>query len=242
MVHRVGDADLSESFMPERRYSHEDVQRILASAAEADAALGSGTADGGMTLAQIQRIGAEAGITGSSIAAAAAALDRAPRTVGAPRLLWMRTGVSQTITLPRPLDDTAWRYLAAYVRETFEATGREDERPGQHEWRNGNLRITLEAIGESALLQMTTHRGNARALARVAGWLFVSSAAIETGTIVSAQGFHVVAAAVILAAGGAAATTAAMLQLRGWTSRRRAQFDAVADYARQLSASSTLPQ
>lgn len=228
--------------MSERRFSHEDVQRVLASAAEADAVLGPGAEDGGMTLAEVQHIGAEAGISASSIAVAAAALDRVPRTVGVPRLLWMRTGVAQTVTLPRPLDDMAWRYLAAYVRETFEAAGREEERPGQHEWRNGNLRITLEVIGQGALLQMVTHRGNARALGRVAGWLFVGSAAIETGTIVAAHGFQIAAAAIFMCAGGAAATAVGMFQLRGWTSRRRAQFNAVADYARHLSASSDFAQ
>jgi hypothetical protein len=228
--------------MPERRYSHEDVQRILASAAEADAVLGPGADDGGLTLADIQRIGAEAGLTAASITAAAAALDRAPRTVGTPRLLWMRTGVSRTVTLPRSLDDTSWRYLAAYVRETFDATGREEERPGQHEWRNGNLRIVLESLDQGALLQMTTHRGNAHALGRVAGWLLVSSAAIETGTAFSAQGIHVAGAAVVLGAGSAAATAIGIFQLRGWTARRTAQFDAVAQYARQLSASSSILQ
>jgi len=70
----------------------------------------------------------------------------------------------------------------------------------------------------------------------------MSSAAIETGTALSPHGFHIAAAAVVLGAGSAAATAVGLFQLRGWTWQRRAQFDAVAAYARQLSAASTIEQ
>ena len=56
--------------MSERRYSDEDVHRILADAVEVDAA-GLG-AERGLTLAQIQSIAAEAGLSPASVVAALA--------------------------------------------------------------------------------------------------------------------------------------------------------------------------
>jgi hypothetical protein len=222
--------------VPERRYTDEEVQRILASAVESDAALPGGSADAGMTLAEIQGIAKEAGVSLASVSAAAAALDRVPPTPTSSRMLGLPVGVGSTVPLPRPLDDAEWQRLVVFLRDTFEARGRMEEIAGQREWRNGNLRVSIETIGDTAVLQMRTRKSNARALLGT-GLALLSGAAL--GGTVAVLG-HGTAAAMgnILSIGitGAALTGVGAIQLPAWSSARRKQFVAVAEYARRLSA------
>ena len=92
----------------------------------------------GLTLAALQDIGREVGISAESISQAARSLDQAGRAASQ-RFMGLPIGVGRTIEFDRPLSDSDWERLVADLRETFEArcTGRYDGPFRQ--WTNGNL-------------------------------------------------------------------------------------------------------
>lgn len=221
--------------MSERRYTDDEVQRILASASESDAALGAGASERGMTLAEIQKVATEAGLSAASVTAAAKALDVTPPAVREQRLLGLRVGVAHEVALARPLDDAEWRRLVAHLRDTFEAQGREEVGAGRREWRNGQLRVAVEHYGDATVLRMRTRKENAQSLVR-AGTAFVLGGAVAgvLGVVMQAAG-PPAAAALAVALGGGAMIGAGALQLPGWSATRQKQFEAVAEYARRLT-------
>ena len=220
----------------ERRYSDDEVQRILDSAVESDAALTAGATQTGMTLAEIQRIAEEAGVSPVSVTAAAAAIDRVPAVRSSSRMLGLAVGVGNTVPLPRPLDNVEWHRLVAFLRDTFEARGRVEEVAGRREWRNGNLRISVETIGDTAVLEMRTRKSNARSLMAM-GLSLLCGAAVGGTLVALGQASPAAAHGVLtIALTGTGITAAGAVQLPWWSSTRRKQFEAVGEYAQRLSA------
>jgi len=222
--------------MPERRYSDDEVKHILSNAAESDTALTEATAERGMTLAEIERIAVEAGLTPASVRAAATSLDRLPQAPMDVRFLGMRVGVGQSVALPRPLSDVEWRRVVVLLRDLFQAQGREQEFAGHREWRNGNLRVTLETLGDGAVLQMRTRRGDARSMI-AAGMAFFFGGTLAAGAEQMAHpGTLAVGGPLMFVFVGAAVAGAGAMQVHGWSAARQAQFQQVADFALRLSA------
>ena len=221
--------------MPERRYSDEEVHRILANAVEVDSATVD-AASGGLTLAQIQRVATEAGLSAASVTAAVAALDHETRTIAPPRMLGLPVGIASTIALPGTIDDAGWRRFVGFLQDTFEARGREDVGAGRREWRNGNLRIAVEEADGATLLFLRTRKDSARALFRSGGALVAGALVVGIAGSVAQEAVAAMAGVVTLALGGVAMAAAGALQLPSWAATRRKQFEAVADYARRLSA------
>src|SRR4029078_13202650 len=103
--------------MSERRYDDDEVAAIFRAAAE-DRRLpaGSSSGDDGLTLAELQAIGREVGISADDVASAAIALDvkgaATQRTV-----LGFPIGVARTVELNRRLSDEEWELLVVRLRE-----------------------------------------------------------------------------------------------------------------------------
>jgi len=96
--------------MADRRYTDDEVQQILAQAAESEGARGtSGDGEPGMTLDEIQRVASEAGLSSTAVVTAAAALDRKAVAIAAPRVFGLKAGVADSVALARPLNDVEWR-------------------------------------------------------------------------------------------------------------------------------------
>src|SRR5207248_5437904 len=141
-------------------------EHILADVAESEVTRSaSGQGEFGLTLAEIQHIASEAGLNPAAVATAAAALNRTPSRIADPRRLALQAKVAESVSLARPLNDAEWRQLVVLLRDTFEASGREQQVEGRWEWRNGNLRVAVESMGTGALLDMRTTKSSARALA-----------------------------------------------------------------------------
>ncbi|MGZ8456441.1 MAG: hypothetical protein ACXWZ4_07565, partial [Gemmatirosa sp.] len=147
--------------MTGRRYSDEEVRRILALTAEAEAAA-QAEADRPWTLAQVEQIGAEAGLAPQAVAAAALALERQPENPEPGRYFGLPVTVSRAVPLARHLSDEDWERLVGRLRETFAVEGRTRVSGARREWRVGNLRVTHEPAGSGALLELRTRKGNAR--------------------------------------------------------------------------------
>ncbi|HET7229482.1 MAG TPA: hypothetical protein VFJ16_05735 [Longimicrobium sp.] len=221
--------------MEERRYTDEEVQRILAHAAEQEAALPHAGAEG-LTLAEIQSAAAQAGLSPTSVAVAAAVQERVGIAPREPGLLGLPISVGRAVPLQRPLADAEWRRLVAELRQTFDAEGRERVDGDRREWRNGNLRIVHEPAGEGAFLELRTRRSDARALMNVGSAMTFTSAMIGGVHLALASGSAGgLAAAAMTGAMGIGMAALGALRVRPWAKRREQQFEAVGLFARRLA-------
>ena len=221
--------------MSERRYTDEEVQQILALAAEADTGTGSALRENtGMTLAEVQRIASEAGISAGAVAISAAVIDQ-PGTKTNVSGLAMQAAVANTVPLARPLTDAEWTRLVAQLRDTFQAEGRVTEAPGRREWRNGNLRVAVQTIGDGAVLELRTRKQSARSLVRVGLALLAGSGITSIATTVAGTSAESLSGILTLAITGVAMTAAGILPVPLWLSERRRQFASVADFVRRLA-------
>ena len=222
--------------MTERRFTDEDVDRILARAAETEAALLAAGSERSWTLAEIQRVGLEAGLAPQAIAAAAVSLDRGGSLARDQRFLGLPVAVAHTVALDRALGDEEWARLVGELRDTFDAQGRERVAGRRREWGNGNLRVTYEPEGDGAFLAFRTRKGDARPLLNLAAGVTVASAASAAFVHFTSGDVAAVTAAAVSGAVALGALVASAIRLPSWAGTRARQFASVARYARQLGA------
>lgn len=149
--------------MSERRFTQEEVEAIFKRAAEAQQAVPLlRNPDEGMTLAQLQEIGREVGMSADQISAAAGSIQRTGHTTKR-TLLGLPIGVGRTVDLDRKLSDSEWERLVVELRDVFDAKGRLKQEGNFRQWSNGNLQALLEPMGETHRLRLRTFKANARA-------------------------------------------------------------------------------
>jgi len=228
--------------MSERRYTDEEVAAIFERAAEADHTALPVPAEGkGMTLAALQEIGREAGISPESISHAARTLDM----VGHPAsrtFMGLPIGVGLTVELDRPLSDSDWERLVADLRETFEARGTVKYDGPFRQWTNGNLQALVEPTPSGHRLRLQTVKGDSRALMR---W-GIATLGVATATFIavamagSLGNSGSVVGVGFMAAMGLGMFAVGALRLPGWARRRTTQIQEVT--ARLVIAAETPPQ
>ncbi len=216
--------------MSDRRYNEEEVAAILKDAAEAqysdDRLLPS---SGGLTLAELQAIGREAGISPEMIQKSVQRFQPARQPTR--KLLGLPLGVAQTVEFDRKLTDQEWERIVADLRETFVAPGVVRQQGSLRQWTNGNLQALLEPTATGQRLRMSTVKGNAPGLigggiavfsvgTALLGTAFATGAAGDMGLMMS-----------ILATmtGGAGMFGASAGRLPGWARRRQQQMDQIAE-------------
>ena len=227
--------------MPERHYSDEEVRRILALAAEAEAAAAA-EPDRPWTLSDVEQIGAEAGLAPQAVSAAAFALEQQAVPAEHARLFGLPVAVSRAVPLSRHLSDDDWDRLVGQLRETFATRGVTRVSGARREWRVGNLRVTHEPAGNGALLQLRTRKGDARAFLQMGVMLLLAAAVaalLATFGAASPNGHDARRLTLAWLAGvaGTLMLVVGVLRLPAWARRRARQFEALAAYARQISAS-----
>ena len=210
--------------MTERRFNEAEVAAIFERATEAQQTgqrqLPSGE---GMTLAQLQEIGREVGISPEQVAEAANALDR----VGSPTarsFLGLPIGVGRTIELDRRLTDDEWERLVVDLRETFDARGTLRHEGSLRQWTNGNLQALLEPTATGHRVRLRTIKGDSQAF--MMGGLAMLGVGLVS-TIFSEGGAAVSSAVSFLAMGGGLFAIGA-LRLPGWARVRRQQMEQIA--------------
>lgn len=217
--------------MPAERFNEDQAAAIFARAAEAEASgIQPASGAGGMTLAELQEIGREAGLSPEAVAQAAASLRSAPTHVPAPTFLRVPIGVARTVALERPLSDEEWGGLVAELRTTFNADGRVYSDGSFREWRNGNLRVSAGPAPGGYQVEMRTSKGSARRLMTAGGIMTgISATLLVVGTLtVSTIAGDVTPLLPI----GAAVFGVGVLQVPAWARRRREQFDRIAERLR----------
>lgn len=216
--------------MNERRYSRDEIDAIFARAATAPSAVER--AGGGLTLAELQEIGREVGISPGAVSRAALALDTRDESTTR-TLLGQPIAVAHVAGLGRTLTDEEWDRLVVTLRQTFHASGRVRAEGGLRQWSNGNLRVMLEPAAHGQQLRMQTMNGNARTL-MLSGMAAIATSAIVAASSGLAGTFANVATGVALLGGiGIAMLAGGALRLPRWSERRREQ---MAGIARQLTS------
>lgn len=215
--------------MSERQYTDEEMAAIFARASETERTALPASAEGkGLTLAALQDIGREVGISPESISLAARSLDEAGRPVST-RFMGVPIGVGRTVELDRPLSDPDWEALVADLRTTFQARGVVRYDGPFRQWTNGNLQALVEPTPTGHRLRLQTSKGDARAL--MTGGSVVLAGSVATLIALSATaGLTNPGAATgigFMALVGLGMFAAGALRVSGWARRRKAQFDEV---------------
>jgi hypothetical protein len=226
--------------MFERRYNDKEITAIFRAAAEGPASPREVSREEGLTLADLQAIGREVGISPESVAQAAQALD--VHTATASRtFLGLPIGVARTVNLNRRLTEEEWERFVVQLREVFNARGSTRTDGSLRQWTNGNLQVLLEPTEKGHRLRFGTVNGGARAslatgmaMFAVAGIVSISSAMAGTLEAAGAQLTLLLTTGVVMIANGA-------LRLPRWARIRRRQMEALAVQVATQQLPSTPP-
>jgi hypothetical protein len=221
--------------MTERRYNDTEISAIFAKAVEGPqpAAL-QAARDQGLTLAELQQIGREVGLSPETVAHAARTFDTEP-LVEVRRFLGMPIGVDRIVTLDRWMTEAEWEHLVVRLREVFRARGRVSAHGNFRQWTNGNLQALLEPTPTGHRLRLTTTKGSARS------GIGAGAVAIITGGVVAAAGAaagHLAAATpgiMTMVLMGTAMIAYSVLPLRSWAEERGRQMDEIINRLRAPS-------
>ena len=216
------------------RFNEDQAAAIFARAAEAEVSgRQPASGAGGMTLAELQEIGKEAGLSPEAVAQAAASLRSAGTPAPAPTFLRVPIGVARTVALERPLSDEEWGGLVAELRATFNADGRVRSDGSFREWRNSNLRVSAGPAPGGYQVDMRTSKGSARSLMTAGGIMAgISGALLAMGTLTGSMAPGDVGDIAPILTVGAALFGAGVLQVPAWARRRRQQFERIAERLR----------
>ena len=140
----------------DRRFSEREIREVFERAAAQQQAAAQ-EADG-LTLGEMQEVAASAGIAPEFVARAAQAVALGEPEQGRTNAGPLPTGVYRTELLPGPPTDRLWDALVADLRRTFDAEGKVRADGRVREWRNGNLRATLEPAAASRSARGATGR------------------------------------------------------------------------------------
>ena len=219
----------------ERTYREDEVAEIFerAAAVRPEPAAGALAPAQGLTLAELQAIGAEVGLAPERIAEAAASLELRQ---GAARRsdLGMPVSVRRSVDLPRAPTDREWEMLVAELRETFNARGRVGSRGEVREWTNGNLHAYVEPTPTGYRLRLGTTKGDAVGLNRMGAFGLVMALVWLVVLFLSGALPEAAFVPLLLAAMGGAALGSNALRLPAWAQEREAQMEHVAARAREL--------
>jgi len=227
----------------DRRYGEEEVSAIFEFATRTDEsgglpAPGGGGPVRGMTLAEIQEIGAEVGIAPERIAQGARALTHGSALPEVRRkLLGFPISVGGAVDLPRPLTEAEWDRLVSEIRAHFNAQGTLEQSGTLRSWRNGNLRVELAPTEAGQRIRMQTLRRQSQMFVRVGGMFVGIGAALGLASIFTGA---LDPDLWTLGAVGGAFVAVGLAPLRAWARRRRDQMEDIAASAVRM-ASRALP-
>lgn len=226
----------------ERRYGEDEVAEIFEAAAAAgpDAGAGALSPAQGLTLAELQAIGREAGLAPERIAEAASALDLR-------RDAWRRSdfglpvSVGRTVDLPRAPTDREWEMLVAELRETFGARGRVGANGGIREWNNGNLHAYVEPTTDGHRLRLGTTKSDGAFFSRMGVFGLLAALVFVVLLALTGELADDLVIPLLFAAMGGGALGYNTLRLPSWAAEREAQMERVAARARALLSADPEP-
>jgi len=224
----------------ERRYDDEEVRAIFRLATETGrgeaSSPGPGAMDRGLTVAELEAIGAEAGIDRALIVRAAAQLERQLPEDSPQRMLGVPVSVAHSVDLPTPLNDTQWDRLVVLLRDTFQARGKVHREGSLRSWSNGNLQILLEPTAGGQRLRMRSLSSQVKGM--LGAGVGVAAMALAGGALLLALGGLTTGAALGLAgvvAFGGVYAGAGVVRGPRWVSLRSGQFVEIGRVAQEMA-------
>ena len=227
--------------MSDRRYDDKETAAIFRIAAEGQPTpLQPASGDEGLTLADLQQVGREVGISADAVAQAAVTLD-VRRGSSQRTLLGLPIGLERTVALDRRLTDDEWERLVVQCREVFHARGVTRSEGTLREWTNGNLQVLLEPTATGHRLRFTTlHGGAVASISAGLAALGVTSALIVATALSGTLG-HAVLGVAFLGLVGVGMFANGALRLPRWARLRGRQMEALAAEVALLQAAPTEP-
>ncbi len=181
----------------------------------------------GLTLADLQAIGREVGISPAAVAQAAQALDI--RQAARSRTFFgLPVGVARTVSLNRRLTDQEWEHLVVQLRDVFNARGTTRSDGSLRQWTNGNLQVLLEPTETGHRLRFGTLHGAARASIGAGFAALGVTATVVIATAISDHLGDAVPGIAFLLATGLGMIVSGALRLPRWARLRGRQMDALA--------------
>ncbi|HEU4884480.1 MAG TPA: hypothetical protein VFT45_19640 [Longimicrobium sp.] len=222
--------------MDERRYGDEEVATIFEKAVSPQASVGAGavTSSAGLTLRELQSIGAEVGLAPERIADAAASLEVHAGTAPRRTHLGMPVSVGRVVDLPRAPTDREWEQLVVELRQTFGAHGKQVSQGNLRSWVNGNLHAYVEPTDAGYRLRLGTTKGNAVAMGRLGIAGVVAALLFGLFMLMIGEFDGDASPALIFAVMGIAALAFNAIRLPAWARRREEQMEYIAGRARTI--------
>jgi hypothetical protein len=215
--------------MDERRYDDKEIAAIFRAATEevSQSPPHEVARNEGLTLAELQAIGSEVGISSDAVAQAARAMD-VRRGAASRTFLGLPIGVARTVSLNRRLTEEEWERLVVQLREVFNARGRTRSDGSLRQWTNGNLQVLLEPTETGHRLRFGTLHGGARASIGAG----IAVLGVTTTVIISSALGGTLSAAIpgiaVLFAAGVGMIASGALRLPRWARLRERQMEALA--------------
>jgi hypothetical protein len=215
--------------MTERRYDDEEVAAIFREAAAEgpDTPRALPARSEGLTLADLQVIGREVGLSADAVARAALTLE-VRRGASQRSFLGLPIGVARTVDLHRQLTDAEWERLVVQLREVFQARGRMRAEGSLREWSNGNLHVLLEPTETGHRLRFGTTHGAARASIGMGLMTLGVTAAMTVATALSGELSGAVAGIAFMGTAGLGMIANGALRLPRWARLRARQMEKLA--------------
>ncbi len=210
----------------DRQFSEDEAREVFARAAErqqADAARGQG-----LSLDELREIGRAAGLDPAHVEAAARSVALGAPEHGRTMVGPVPRGVYRTVTLAEPPSDALWAHVVADARRTFEAQGKTTEVGPIREWRNGNLRVSLEPAGDGSRLHLRSHRSDVPQVLGTGAVFALAGLVVGLLSLVGAAGAEATGAWAGMILLGLAMAGVVWIRQSGWTSSRERQFEEVA--------------
>ena len=215
--------------MDARRFTTPEIEEVFARAAASQQR--ARDADLGLTVEELQAVGAEAGLDPVHVAAAARAVASGEPEEGRESVVGVPVGVHRAATLSAPPSDALWEPVVADLRDTFAARGKTERIGESRIWRNGNLRATLSPSGDGARLRLQTNRRkDTQGLLTVAAVQAVMAAVFSLDALGRDPG-----TTLFLALMAAALFGFALVRQVTWVRARERQMDDVAARAQRLA-------
>jgi len=225
----------------ERRYSESEIADIFKQASEVQETTRRRLAhNDGLSLAELQQIGKEAGITPEFISRAAATLDGGRARPRRGTYLGVPVSVGRTVEISGPLSDDGWDRLVADLRDTFQATGHVSAEGADRRWQNGNLHVQAEPTPTGHRLRFRTTNGSSRSalmggmMSLALGLLLIVMLMLNGDWMVVMDKTFVVSMFAVL---GLGSMGVAAYRLPKWAQEREAQMEAVVMRALEFSGS-----
>jgi hypothetical protein len=240
--------------MAQRRYDEDEIREILARATELGPDAGGTDASNallpapdpgpgrGLTLAELEDVGSQAGILPARIAEAAAEMELARSLAPAvKKYMGVSLTAGHVVGLPRLLTEDEWDRFVVRLRDTFGATGTVRTEGSLQTWSNGHLKVLLEPLSDGARLRFQALDNDSKSFidGGVASGASAGILAAALGVLVPLSGKPIplgfVAFALGIGAFGAGMWAYGRARAAAWMPTREAQFRALGAEARRIA-------